>query len=225
MKNISTIKKRISLGFPNSQKDWSTAKAVFNKHSLEIYGQPVMQDWESPYMERLADVACLNGGRVLELGFGMGISARFIQNLNITSHVIIEANWEVYKKLKEFSKKAKKITESHFGFWEEVCPNFASESFDGILFDTYPLRPEDIHRNHYAFFREANRLLKPDGVLTYYSDESDSYSDEHRMALLEAGFFNLSFDICKVTPPSGCLYWNSKTLMVPIVTKGGKKVE
>lgn len=41
----------------------------------------VMQSWETPYMQRLAEVAtsALDKGDVLELGYGMGISGGFIQ--------------------------------------------------------------------------------------------------------------------------------------------------
>ena len=57
-----------------------------NSHS----NQEVMGSWEDPLMKRHAEVACENGGDILEIGFGMGISANYIQQQNPDSHTIIE---------------------------------------------------------------------------------------------------------------------------------------
>ena len=43
----------------------------------------VMMDWEHNIMKAHADYACSNGGDILEIGFGMGISANYIQQNNI----------------------------------------------------------------------------------------------------------------------------------------------
>ena len=40
---------------------------------------PVMMDWEDSLMSASAAYVTQNGGDILEIGFGMGISASFIQ--------------------------------------------------------------------------------------------------------------------------------------------------
>ena len=50
----------------------------------------VMMDWEDSLMSASAAYVCQNGGDILEIGFGMGISAGYIQSHSISSHTIIE---------------------------------------------------------------------------------------------------------------------------------------
>ena len=40
-------------------------------------GIEVMMEWETGLMRRHAELVCENGGDILEIGFGMGISANF----------------------------------------------------------------------------------------------------------------------------------------------------
>ena len=68
-----------------------------------------------------------------------------------------------YEGLEAFAASAVYRVEPVLGFWQDVLPNFADASFDGILFDTYPLEAGEIHQNHYSFFVHARRLLKPGG--------------------------------------------------------------
>lgn len=201
--------------------DWKTAKADFSDNELRIFDQAVMEDWETPYMKELARIAVSKGGTILELGFGMGISAGFIQQHNIKKHIIIEANKEVAKKARQFAKKAKHKTEILEGFWEEVIDKISDESIDGILFDTFPLTEKEFDKIHFMFFPFAYNKLKKGGIFTYYSDEVKNFSRTHLKKLQEAGFKlkNIKKKIVKVNPPRDCEYWKAKTMLAPVVIK------
>lgn len=218
-----TLNTRIKIGFPKKKEDWTKVPAKFTKHALRIAGHPVMEDWEKGYMKKLAKISSSKGGRVLEVGYGMGLSARAIQEQGIKQHYVIECHPDVVAKcLKDFHKSiAKNRMHILSGFWEDITPLFADKSFDGILFDTYPLREEEIHSNHFWFFKEAYRLLKPEGILTYYSDEAISFSAKHLAKLKKAGFNknNIQYQVCKVNPPKNCEYWQEKTIVAPIIKK------
>lgn len=96
----------------------------------ELY---VMGDWEDPVMKAHAEITCRNGGHILEVGFGMGISANYIQEQDIESHTIIELNDEVYEKAVEWAKD-KPNTEIVSGDWKTVE---LDKKFDAIFFDAY----------------------------------------------------------------------------------------
>lgn len=209
---------RVQIGFPTPDC-WRDAPAYYDGHTLTIEGHPVMEDWEAEYMRELADIATQAGGTVLEIGFGMGIAAGYIQAHDIREHIIIEANRQVHDHAAAFARSARVRTRALLGMWESITPLLPDASITGILFDTYPLTEADIHRNHFAFFPEAYRLLVPGGVFTYYSDESEDFSKTHREALTDTGFRHIDKRVCAVAPPASCLYWNKPTIVAPIITR------
>ena len=214
-----TFRERLVIGFDGVKERWKNAAAEFDRDALTILGHPVMERWEDGYMQALAKIAARNGGRVLEVGFGMGISAGHLQREAIAEHWIVEANAGVLEAGRAFAAAAKAPVTLLHGFWEDVVPKLEAGSFDGILFDTYPLNAEEVHKNHFNFFREAHRLLKPGGVLTYYSDEVAGFSPDHLEALRRAGFPAADGVVCDVEPPADCKYWTSKTILAPIVIR------
>jgi len=203
------------------KEEWKDAPATFTEHDLKIFGQPVMEDWEDDYMRELANIASSHGGVVLELGYGMGISARYIQKNKIEKHIIIEANHDVAEKAREFAKTATYPVEVMEGFWEEEILKIPDESIDGILFDTYPLSEKELYQNHFFFFPFAYQKLKTGGIFTYYSDEVEKFSDVHLKKLQEAGFKleNINGKPFPVTPPADCEYWKDSTMLAPNIVK------
>jgi len=194
---------------------------LFKKGTKTIFNQ-IMQAWERPYMKRLADITTSRGGNVLEVGFGMGISAGFIEkSKKIKTHTVIECHPLMIKSAKEKFKN--EIKNGRFilkeGFWEDVAKKLPSKYFDGIMFDSCPLDKEVEFFQFIPFFEEAFRLLKDDGIFTYFSDEPLKISDKHMEALEKAGFKNIKFEICKVEPPKSCIYWKHNTIIAPIIKK------
>ncbi len=141
-----------ALAIHYTPEQWTTAEAEFSEHDLRILGEPVMEDWEEPYMRVLAEIATTNGGVVLEVGHGMGISARFIQQAQITQHIIIEANRAVALKAREWARSCPIETIVLERLWQQAIASIPDDSLDGILFDTYPLSEKERIRTTSRFF-------------------------------------------------------------------------
>lgn len=96
--------------------------------------EEVMMSWESPIMEASAEWVCSGGGDILEIGFGMGISASFIQQKSISSHTIVESHPEIFQKATEWAADKPNVI-LIFGEWFNIRDQLGS--YDGIFYDTY----------------------------------------------------------------------------------------
>ena len=96
---------------------------------------PIMHTAETSVMHDYVDVVTKNGGDILEIGFGMGISADHIQSKDITSHTIIERNKKHYNKALEWAESRPNV-QVFLGDWFDVLPPI-SKKYDGIFHDTF----------------------------------------------------------------------------------------
>ena len=158
----------------------------------------VMMDWEDSIMKASADYVCENGGDILEIGFGMGISANYIQANDINSHTIIENHPQVIEKLQEWASDKPNVTIIQ-GDWSSVS---GLSTYDGIFIDTYG----DDNWNSFKSF--ALNKAKDGAKITYWNN-FDSGNNEH-------SFDSISFENISISPDSNS-YMNGNTYYMPKV--------
>jgi len=156
----------------------------------------VMQSWETPFMHALAEalvkhlnenkVALMANGKisVLEIGFGLGLSATRIQEEmqglvaefgnKVVEHHIIELNDEVYANLEKFAaaeaEQGRATVVPHKGNWKDVVEELkGKELFSGLLYDPFPTCKEeqDFHQLMFISEQHAGPLLVSGGALVY----------------------------------------------------------
>ncbi len=193
-------------------KDEHNKDILINKTDNE----QVMMEWEKPYM-----VACIQAlepkGDVLEIGFGLGYSARTLCNYPIQSYTVIECEPIVWKKVIEFQKEYPHIKINLIkGRWQEMLPTLST--FDTIFFDDFPYK-EYLELDNYPKEDRVRRFVltcleKHMNIgckLSYYSswpNNHDSYD------CIEGSLSDFEIQI-----PENCNYIPYKKVYIPVITK------
>merc|ERR1719203_798721 len=170
-------------------------------------------------MEKLAEVATSKGGKVLEVGFGLGLSASAVQRFPISEHVIIEANTDVIERGRKWAEEQlQKVTFMH-GLWQDVVAKLEDNSLDGVLYDTYPLNKEEQHTHQFDFIRQIRPKIRPGGVLTYcnltsigvlkgeHANWETLWTKTQVPHIERCGFPKCSFSTFAIQAPDSCDYY------------------
>ena len=179
---------------------------AFKDETLEFFdskivnsdGAEVMMDWEAPIMEKSAEFICHNKGDILEIGFGMGICADYIQAQGVNSHTIVEIHPQIIEKLKIWANGKSNVTIIE-GDW---CTVNTLSTYDGIFVDTYG---DDNWSNVKSFVLNKSK----NGAKITYWNNFDSGNNEH-------SFDSISFDSISISPNSNS-YMNGNTYYMPKV--------
>ena len=172
---------------------------------LDEENREIMMDWETGLMQEHAKVVTENGGDILEIGFGMGICANFIQQANINTHTIIEIHDEIFKHLLEWAKDKPNVIPIK-GDWFDSIPQ--NKKYDGIMHDTWQ------EKNFHHFFAKVQTLLKSKGIVTYYNAE---VKESLEFDINKFKWCDLSIKEIKVNPPKNmnCQYYYRDTYLIP----------
>lgn len=210
--------KRRSKHLSDTRSDYLEMQAVRSESELIVGGFEVMQDWERPVMKALAEEAARSRGHVLEVGFGMGISATYLVNAGCSKYTVIEPHPDVLQALRSWADRQTIPVEIIEGFWEDRIDDLGV--FDGILFDVFPTVESEYHQKQsIPFTPKASEHLKPGGVFTFYSGYAETLPPEH-VALLERHFSSVRFyQVDGLEPPKDCQYYHDSRMVVPVCVK------
>ena len=162
-------------------------------------GREVMMDWERELMKRHAQVVCQNRGAILEIGFGMGISANYIQQHAIESHTIVECHPQVVPKLIKWAED-KRSVRVIAGEWDKVKEEFGK--YDGVFYDAF---------NDDAFLTlpaTISKIMNPGGIFTFFNNYEHPRSNWFAL--------DATYETIAVNPPPNH-YFNRTTYYLPTV--------
>jgi protein arginine N-methyltransferase 2 len=153
----------------------------------------VMMSWEDSLMSASAAYICQNGGDILEIGFGMGISAGYIQSHSISSHTILENHPDIIPKALEWAAEKPNVTIITGSWYDNL--NILS-TYDGLFYDTFA------DSNIKDFSSSLTQLIKTGGVTTWWNNFPTS-----------SNYFNIEgveYEILNVDPPQNFYFNHSK---------------
>ncbi len=161
-------------------------------------GAEVMMSWETSIMEKSAEYISHNNGDVLEIGFGMGVCADYIQAQGVNTHTIIEIHPQILERLSAWASDKSNVTIIE-GDWANLS---LTDTYDGIFIDTYG----DDNWNSFKDFAIARS--KPGAKITYWNN----FEEE----LNEHSFNSISFESISISPDNNS-YMNGNTYYMPKV--------
>ena len=116
---------------------FEASKIFFSDATSPTGEKAVMMDWEDPIMYACAKYVAENGGNVLEIGYGMGIAANYIQSFSPKSHTVVEIHPEIASQARQWAKRGDGITVLE-GDWFNLKKEIeANAPYDGIFYDAY----------------------------------------------------------------------------------------
>ncbi len=225
LEQLGPLAKRFVRGTkrPPLPADWDKQEVAYDDAQLVLKGHQVMQAWEHRIMQAMAAAITETHGDILEIGFGMGISATYICDADVRSYTVVEPNSGVMRALDDWSKGYPdtpiKVLK---GFWQDVAGDF--EQYDGVLFDPYFVAdPGTVEVESStavgAFLPLVVPHIRDGGVMTWFSREIDSLSRAHQRMLFKYFSRVELLPINGLTPPEDCNYWWADSMMVIRATK------
>ena len=178
---------------------------------LDDTGFQVMMEWEKSYMEALVDN--LNPvGDVLEIGFGLGYSARRILSKNVKSYTVIESDKEAIIRCRNLTNQSNIKVNIIEGEWQDQLQTLGK--FDSIFFDDAPSVnfPDPNNIRIYKFYYDVlEKHAKVGTKLTWYCDTAIYW--------LSNPFVSFSNNFYNVKISDDCKYIETDTtlLSMPIV--------
>jgi guanidinoacetate N-methyltransferase len=196
---------------------WKKQAVSLTPLGLDVGSEQVMQYWERPLMRQLARYATRRGGRVLEVGFGLGVSADYIMESGCEAYCVIEPHPAIAERARGWGERQAVPVTVVEDFWQNAMEQLGK--FDGVLFDTYPVDSDAAANSYRSFLPLAHKVLCPDGALTYYSEETRAFSPAH-LALILEHFNSVEFVVVEdLQVPDDCRYWKHDHMVVPCLSR------
>ena len=162
-------------------------------------GIEVMMSWEAPIMEKSAEFICHNKGDILEIGFGMGVCADYIQAQGVNSHTIVEIHPQILERLNAWASGKSNVTIVE-GDWSTVS---GLSTYDGIFLDTF----KDDNFDNFKSFALAK--AKSGAKITFWNNSKN---------VNQYNYDNIEFEEIAISPDDNQYMWHNDIYYMPKVS-------
>lgn len=155
---------------------FEASKIYFPDITSRTGEKAVMMDWEDPIMYASAQYVAENGGSILEIGYGMGISANYIQSFGPKSHTIVEIHPGIASRAKKWATKREGVSIIE-GDWYKMQETIAGKGpYDGIFYDAYG------DENDKRIVEFCTKLLNKGGRFTLWNPLPQPFTNQKKVA-------------------------------------------
>ncbi len=205
--------------------DWTTEPAIYSETGLVIKNLSIVENWEKPIQEILAkSVIKSSQDVILEIGYGLGFASQAVVKSNPLHHILIEAHPSIAEKAKrELPANVSVIV----ALWQNAIYTFKESSFDGVIFDAYPLddfqffdgTPESTLEYVKPFLKRASKLLKSGGLLSFLDFSCQIDTLKEFQGLVKSNYSQYKIINVPLIIPGSCTYAKGVHGNVIVVTK------
>ena len=189
----------VSSNYISSSLTFSSDKIICQSSDWLGFDKEVMMDWEHPIMSASAAYVTQGGGDILEIGFGMGISAGYIQSHSISSHTIIENHPQIISKSREWASGKSNVTIVSQS-WKDALDSLGT--YDGIFHDTFD--DTDIEQ-----FSSSLSVLTKSGTKVTFWNNNKSETNYYNIP-------NVTYKSISITPDANSYFTGSTTYYMPM---------
>jgi 16S rRNA G966 N2-methylase RsmD len=144
------------------------------KGDLEI-PEMVMHTGLSQFEEKSVEIITQNGGDILEIGFGMGISANSIISKNISSYTCVEINDYIFQNAQSWSNGKNNVSIIQDS-WENFLIT-TTNKYDAVYCDFMNWEEYE------EFYEKSKNVLKTNGIISTYG--AGIYFGDSNMNIVE----------------------------------------
>ena len=182
------------MGYINETLTFESDKIYYTEGDVEL---EVMMSWEDTLMSASAAYVCQGGGDILEVGFGMGISAGYMHSHSISSHTIVENHPDIIPRAQAWASGRSNVT-IITSSWYDVKDSLST--YDGVFYDTWG--EEDWSR----FGSNIASLVKSGAKVTWWNNNDSATTIQN--------IDGVEYQVIDINPPSNS-YFNSNKYYLP----------
>jgi len=133
--------------------------------NLVCNGRVIMYQYELPLMNYIADTIVRFGCSVLNIGYGLGFFDKRVQEIGVSTHVIMECHPEVIANIDIPGAII------YAGPWQEHINELINSGikFDCIFFDTFTFTHDGLDDEQYKFLNYCKQLLNSKGKVSLFT--------------------------------------------------------